>query len=49
VTAFIVRSIGATEPEAYVRFPQQPMDPGRLTGAFEGFGLPKALADGSSM
>jgi RNA polymerase sigma-70 factor (ECF subfamily) len=43
VTAFIVRSIDATEPEAYVRFPEQPMDPRRLTGAFERFGLPATL------
>jgi RNA polymerase sigma-70 factor (ECF subfamily) len=43
VTAFIVRSIGAAEPEAYVRIPDQPMDPGRLTGAFELFGLPERL------
>jgi hypothetical protein len=49
VTAFIVRSTGATEPEAYVRFPQQPIDPGLLTSAFGGFGLPNALANGLSM
>ena len=49
VTAFIVRSTGVTEPEAYVRFPQQPIDPGRLTSAFRGFGLPNALANGLSM
>lgn len=44
VTAFIVRSIGAPEPEAYVRFPEQPMDRGRLAGAFERFGLPVQLS-----
>jgi RNA polymerase sigma-70 factor, ECF subfamily len=43
VTAFIVRAIEATDPEAYVRFPEQPMDPRRLTGAFERFGLPATL------
>ncbi len=40
VTAFIVRSIDAAEPRAYARFPEQPIDRGRLTGAFERFGLP---------
>jgi RNA polymerase sigma-70 factor, ECF subfamily len=43
VTAFIVRSIRANQPEAYERFPEQPADPRRLTGAFERFGLPDRL------
>jgi RNA polymerase sigma-70 factor, ECF subfamily len=43
VTAFIVRSTGAPEPEAYVRFPEQPMDWRRLTVAFDRFGLPERL------
>jgi RNA polymerase sigma-70 factor, ECF subfamily len=43
VTAFIVRSIEATEPEAYERFPEQPADPRRLHGSFERFGLPARL------
>jgi RNA polymerase sigma-70 factor (ECF subfamily) len=43
VTAFIVRSTEATDPEAYVRFPDQPFDPRRLAGAFERFGLPDRL------
>ena len=43
VTAFIVRAIDAPGPEAYERFPEQPMDPGRLTGAFQRFGLPDRL------
>ena len=43
VTAFIVRSTAASEPEAYVRFPEQPMDEHRLTGTFERFGLPAEL------
>jgi RNA polymerase sigma-70 factor (ECF subfamily) len=43
VTAFIVRAIDATEPEAYVRFPEQPMDERRLAGTFERFGLPAEL------
>jgi RNA polymerase sigma-70 factor, ECF subfamily len=44
VTAFIVRSTAAPEAEAYVRFPEQPMDERQLTGTFERFGLPKQLA-----
>ena len=43
VTAFIVRSTDAPEPEAYVRFPEQRMDERRLSGAFERFGLPERL------
>jgi RNA polymerase sigma-70 factor (ECF subfamily) len=43
VTAFIVRSTEAPEPEAYRRFPEQPMDPARMAGAFERFGLPDRL------
>jgi hypothetical protein len=43
VTAFIVRAIDAPGPEAYVRFPEQPMDRRRLAGAFERFGLPERL------
>ena len=43
VTAFIVRAIDATEPEAYQRFPAQPMDQRRLSVAFERFGLPDRL------
>lgn len=43
VTAFIVRSTEATDPEAYVRFPEQPFDPQRLAGAFGRFGLPDRL------
>jgi RNA polymerase sigma-70 factor (ECF subfamily) len=43
VTAFIVRSTGADDPQAYVRFPEQPMDTRRLTGTFERFGLPAHL------
>ena len=44
VTAFIVRSTSAPEPEAYVRFPEQPMDLRRLADAFGRFGLPELLA-----
>jgi RNA polymerase sigma-70 factor (ECF subfamily) len=43
VTAFIVRATDATDPEAYLRFPEQPMDPRRLTGTFELFGLPSRV------
>ncbi|MGH2914784.1 MAG: RNA polymerase subunit sigma-70 [Solirubrobacteraceae bacterium] len=43
VTAFIVRSTDAPEPEAYVHFPEQPMDDRALTGVFERFELPDRL------
>jgi RNA polymerase sigma-70 factor, ECF subfamily len=43
VTAFIVRSTDSKDPEAYVRFPEQPMDARRLTAAFGRFGLPERL------
>ena len=44
VTAFIVRSIEATAPEAYVRFPEQPIDHARLTSTFRRFGLAEQLS-----
>jgi len=44
VTAFIVRSVESPEPEAYVRMPEQPMDPLRLTASFDRFGLPARLS-----
>ena len=43
VSAFIVRSTEATDPEAYERFPDQPFDLRRLAGTFERFGLPDRL------
>ena len=43
VTAFIVRSTEAPEPEAYKNFPSQPMDERQLTGTFGRFGLPDRL------
>jgi RNA polymerase sigma-70 factor, ECF subfamily len=43
VTAFIARSTGASEPEAYQRFPEQPFDERALAGTFERFGLPGRL------
>jgi RNA polymerase sigma-70 factor (ECF subfamily) len=44
VTAFIVRSIERDDPEAYVRFPDQPMDTRRLAVTFKRFGVPERLA-----
>ena len=44
VTAFIVRSTEADDPEAYVRFPEQPIDERTLAGAFERFGVPDRLS-----
>jgi RNA polymerase sigma-70 factor (ECF subfamily) len=43
VTAFIVRSIERNDPEAYVRFPDQPMDTRRLAVTFKRFGVPDRL------
>ena len=43
VTAFIVRSTEAPDPDAYLNFPTQPMDERRLTGTFSRFGLPESL------
>ena len=43
VTAFIVRSTDATEPKAYERMPEEPIDPERLASAFGRFGLPDRL------
>jgi RNA polymerase sigma-70 factor, ECF subfamily len=44
VTAFIVRSIDSSEPDAFERFPEQPMNPRQLTGTFQRFGLPDRVA-----
>ncbi|HEY2655267.1 MAG TPA: RNA polymerase subunit sigma-70 [Solirubrobacteraceae bacterium] len=43
VTAFIVRTIDAPAPDAYVRFPEQPIDRRQLAGVFQRFGLPERL------
>ena len=43
VTAFIVRTIDAPEPEAYIRFPERPLDRRQVAGTFERFGLPEQL------
>jgi RNA polymerase sigma-70 factor, ECF subfamily len=43
VTAFITRSTESPDPEAYARFPEEPMDPSRLEAYFGRFGLPDRL------
>ena len=43
VTAFIVRATSAPEPEAFQRFPEQPIDQRQLSIAFKRFGLPDRL------
>ncbi len=43
VVAFIVRSTEETDPEAYIRFPEQAADAERLQSAFGRFGLPDRL------
>jgi RNA polymerase sigma-70 factor (ECF subfamily) len=43
VTAFIVRTIGADEPDAYSHFPDRPISENRLAGTFTRFGLPDRL------
>ena len=43
VTAFIVRSTDAPEPEAYTHFPEQPFDEARVGTVFDSFGLPARL------
>jgi RNA polymerase sigma-70 factor (ECF subfamily) len=43
VTAFIIRATDAPDDGTYERFPEQPFDARRLSGAFERFGLPERL------
>jgi RNA polymerase sigma-70 factor (ECF subfamily) len=43
VVAFIVRSTEETDPEAYIRYPEQRFDERTLRGAFGRFGLPERL------
>jgi RNA polymerase sigma-70 factor (ECF subfamily) len=43
VTAFLIRSTESTDPEAYERHPEQPVDERRLAAAFWRFGLPERL------
>jgi hypothetical protein len=40
VTAFIVRTTDTTSADAYVRFPEQPLDQRRFTTTFDRFHLP---------
>ena len=47
VTAFIVRAIGASEPGAYQRFPEQPLDQRQVSIAFARFGLPNRMRPGA--
>ncbi len=44
VTAFIARSTEASDPEAYKRWPEEPIVPERFTDFFGRFGLPDKLA-----
>jgi RNA polymerase sigma-70 factor (ECF subfamily) len=44
VTAFIVRATGAPQADAYVRFPDRPIDERQLAGTFARFGLPDRIA-----
>ena len=43
VTSFITRDTHFDDPEAYLRYPEQPFDEARVAGAFERFGLPIRL------
>jgi RNA polymerase sigma-70 factor, ECF subfamily len=43
VTAFVARSAQETANEVYSRWPEQPIDPERLAGTFERFGVPDRL------
>jgi RNA polymerase sigma-70 factor (ECF subfamily) len=45
VTAFVARSTEETRNEVYARWPDQPIDPRRLAGTFERFGVPDRLTD----
>ncbi len=45
VTAFIVRDAGPEDREYYARWPEQPLDAGRVTAVFERCGLPARLGD----
>jgi RNA polymerase sigma-70 factor (ECF subfamily) len=45
VVAFINRSIESTDPESYARYPEEPVDPERMAGYFERFGLPAELPE----
>jgi RNA polymerase sigma-70 factor (ECF subfamily) len=43
VTAFIVRTTAVPDTDAFIRFPDQPMDQSRLASAFGRFGVPDRL------
>jgi RNA polymerase sigma-70 factor (ECF subfamily) len=43
VTAFIARSPEAPDPKAFERYPDEPVDAGRVEDVFERFGLPTQL------
>jgi RNA polymerase sigma-70 factor (ECF subfamily) len=44
VTAFIARDTRASQPDAYIRFPEQPVNSQKLNSTFDRFGLPDRLA-----
>jgi RNA polymerase sigma-70 factor, ECF subfamily len=44
VCAFVARSIESSEDGPYARWPEEPLDPGRLAAYFTRFGLPARLA-----
>ena len=43
ITSFINRTTESRDPEAYVRYPEQPIEPSNVLVAFENFGLPDHL------
>jgi RNA polymerase sigma-70 factor (ECF subfamily) len=45
VTAFIARSPQAPRPEAYERYPDEPVDEARVGAVFSRFGMPERLED----
>jgi RNA polymerase sigma-70 factor (ECF subfamily) len=45
VTCFVCRSIEATDRAAYGRWPDEPLDPGRVEAFFTRFGVPERLTD----
>jgi RNA polymerase sigma-70 factor (ECF subfamily) len=47
ITSFLNRSIESDDPESYLYFPNEPIDPRRMEYFFSRFGLPERL-DGSS-
>ena len=43
ITSFITRSAEGSDPDFYLRWPEQPVDLSRVTASFERFGLPGRL------